>query len=72
MAFGVKLLGMAETIYGLALILIIIFLPEGIYGSLHTRAARPAAAAGRVGGGGPGGGPTAVAGVANGGGVAVE
>ena len=34
-AFGVKLLGMAETIYGLALILIIIFLPSGIYGSIH-------------------------------------
>jgi branched-chain amino acid transport system permease protein len=34
-AFGVKLLGMAETIYGLVLILIIIFLPSGIYGSIR-------------------------------------
>ncbi|MFQ5521028.1 MAG: branched-chain amino acid ABC transporter permease, partial [Candidatus Methylomirabilia bacterium] len=33
-AFGVKFLGMAETIYGLALILIIIFLPAGLYGGL--------------------------------------
>jgi branched-chain amino acid transport system permease protein len=33
-AFGVKLLGMADTIYGLALILIIIFLPAGLYGGL--------------------------------------
>jgi branched-chain amino acid transport system permease protein len=34
-AFGVRLLGMAETIYGLALILIIIFLPAGLYGGLR-------------------------------------
>jgi branched-chain amino acid transport system permease protein len=34
-AFGVRLLGMAETIYGLALILIIIFLPAGLYGGLQ-------------------------------------
>jgi branched-chain amino acid transport system permease protein len=34
-AFGLKLLGMAETIYGLLLIIFIIFLPSGIYGSLH-------------------------------------
>jgi branched-chain amino acid transport system permease protein len=39
-AFGVKLLGMAETIYGLALILIIIFLPSGIYGSLRNAVVR--------------------------------
>jgi branched-chain amino acid transport system permease protein len=31
--FGVKLIGMAETIYGLVLVLCIIFLPAGIYGS---------------------------------------
>jgi branched-chain amino acid transport system permease protein len=31
--FGVKLIGMAETIYGLLLVLSIIFLPSGIYGS---------------------------------------
>ncbi len=33
-AFGVRLIGMAETIYGLLLILCIIFLPEGIWGGL--------------------------------------
>jgi branched-chain amino acid transport system permease protein len=38
--FGVKLLGMADTIYGLALILIIIFLPAGLYGGLAALAAR--------------------------------
>ena len=32
--FGIKLIGIAETIYGLALILFIIFLPSGIWGSL--------------------------------------
>jgi branched-chain amino acid transport system permease protein len=31
--FGVRLIGMAETIYGLLLVLFIIFLPAGIYGS---------------------------------------
>jgi branched-chain amino acid transport system permease protein len=31
--FGVRFIGMAETIYGLLLILFIIFLPSGIYGS---------------------------------------
>ncbi|OLC36825.1 MAG: branched-chain amino acid ABC transporter permease [Candidatus Rokubacteria bacterium 13_1_40CM_4_69_5] len=31
--FGVKFIGMAETIYGLLLVLFIIFLPSGIYGS---------------------------------------
>ena len=45
MAFGVKLLGMAETIYGLALILIIIFLPEGLYGTLRVLAIRRRATA---------------------------
>ena len=33
--FGVKLIGMAETIYGLVLVLFIIFLPAGIYGSVR-------------------------------------
>jgi branched-chain amino acid transport system permease protein len=47
-AFGVKFLGMADTIYGLALILIIIFLPQGLYGSLRAlRLRRPAPAAAR-------------------------
>ena len=43
--FGVKLIGMAETIYGLLLVLFIVFLPAGIYGSareLLTRRRRPA------------------------------
>ena len=50
-AFGVKLLGMADTIYGLALILIIIFLPAGLYGGLKELVLRraPAARAGTVG-----------------------
>jgi len=39
-AFGVKFLGMADTIYGLALILIIIFLPSGLYGGLSELALR--------------------------------
>jgi branched-chain amino acid transport system permease protein len=42
--FGVKFIGMAETIYGLLLVLFIIFLPAGIYGSarnLLTRRDRP-------------------------------
>jgi branched-chain amino acid transport system permease protein len=45
--FGVKLIGMAETIYGLLLVLFIIFLPAGIYGSAHellTRRRRQATA----------------------------
>jgi branched-chain amino acid transport system permease protein len=47
--FGVKLIGMAETIYGLLLVLFIIFLPSGIYGSARdlwrrTRRAAPAPA----------------------------
>jgi branched-chain amino acid transport system permease protein len=33
--FGIKLIGIAETIYGLVLILCIIFLPAGIYGSIR-------------------------------------
>jgi branched-chain amino acid transport system permease protein len=42
-AFGVKLLGMADTIYGLVLILIIIFLPAGLYGGLAEIVQRRAA-----------------------------
>jgi branched-chain amino acid transport system permease protein len=34
--FGLKFIGMAETIYGLLLILFIIFLPSGIYGSVRN------------------------------------
>ncbi|MGH7356241.1 MAG: branched-chain amino acid ABC transporter permease, partial [Candidatus Rokuibacteriota bacterium] len=33
--FGVKFIGMAETIYGLLLVVFIIFLPSGIYGSVR-------------------------------------
>jgi branched-chain amino acid transport system permease protein len=46
--FGVKLIGMAETIYGLVLVLCIIFLPAGIYGSVRElfRRATPVRAAG--------------------------
>jgi branched-chain amino acid transport system permease protein len=33
--FGVRLIGMAETIYGFALVIFIVFLPAGIYGSLR-------------------------------------
>jgi branched-chain amino acid transport system permease protein len=45
--FGLKFIGMAETIYGLLLMLFIIFLPSGIYGSLQAvLRRRPAAAAG--------------------------
>ncbi len=47
--FGVKLIGMAETIYGLLLVVFIIFLPAGIYGSarelLRRRRPAPAGAA---------------------------
>jgi len=39
-AFGLRLIGMAETIYGLALVLCIIFLPSGIYGSLRDAVLR--------------------------------
>jgi branched-chain amino acid transport system permease protein len=38
--FGVKFVGMAETIYGLLLVLFIIFLPAGIYGSVRELLAR--------------------------------
>ena len=40
--FGLKLIGMAETIYGLLLIVFIIFLPAGIYGSLARAGCRGA------------------------------
>ena len=45
--FGLKYIGMAETIYGLLLIVFIIFLPSGIYGTLADllRRRRPATAA---------------------------
>ena len=33
--FGVHYIGMAETIYGLVLVVFIIFLPSGIYGTLR-------------------------------------
>ena len=38
--FGLKLIGMAETIYGLLLMIFIIFMPAGIYGSLRDLLAR--------------------------------
>ena len=44
--FGLKFIGMAETIYGLLLLLFIIFLPAGIYGSLARLLARRPAGAG--------------------------
>lgn len=43
--FGVTYVGMAETIYGLLLIIFIIFLPSGIYGSVRDLLRRPRAAA---------------------------
>jgi branched-chain amino acid transport system permease protein len=44
-AFGLRFIGMAETIYGLLLVVFIIFLPAGIYGSLaRFWAPRPAGA----------------------------
>ena len=47
-AFGLKFLGMADTIYGFLLVVFIIFLPSGIYGSLREafrrRASPPAPA----------------------------
>ena len=56
-AFGIKMVGMAETIYGLVLILCIIFLPAGIYGSLsdavRRRVGRGAGAPVVAGGAGP-------------------
>jgi branched-chain amino acid transport system permease protein len=46
--FGLKFIGMAETIYGFLLIVIIIFLPAGIYGSVRElfRRRAPRAVAG--------------------------
>ena len=43
--FGVSYVGMAETIYGLLLIVFIIFLPSGIYGSARDVLRRPRTAA---------------------------
>jgi branched-chain amino acid transport system permease protein len=44
--FGLKFIGMAETIYGFLLIVFIIFLPSGIYGSIRELfRRRPAAMA---------------------------
>ena len=40
--FGLKFIGMAETIYGLLLMLFIIFLPAGIYGSARALVRRVA------------------------------
>ncbi len=50
--FGVRFIGMAETIYGLLLMLFIVFLPAGIYGSLRglLRRRLPAAATPALGG----------------------
>jgi branched-chain amino acid transport system permease protein len=49
-AFGLRFIGMAETIYGLLLIVFIIFLPSGIYGSVRALLVRrrPAAAPARA------------------------
>ncbi|MBI4638137.1 MAG: branched-chain amino acid ABC transporter permease [Candidatus Rokubacteria bacterium] len=46
--FGLKLIGMAETIYGLLLIVFIIFLPAGIYGSARDLLRRPRVAPARA------------------------
>ncbi|MBP1714163.1 MAG: branched-chain amino acid transporter permease, partial [Deltaproteobacteria bacterium] len=34
-AYGSTFVGFSQIIYGLALVLLIIFLPKGIYGSIH-------------------------------------
>jgi branched-chain amino acid transport system permease protein len=44
-AFGLRFLGMAETIYGLLLMIFIIFLPAGIYGSIREQLRRRGATA---------------------------
>jgi branched-chain amino acid transport system permease protein len=45
--FGVQLIGMAETIYGAVLVIFIIFLPSGIWGTLRGLVSRrPSAPAG--------------------------
>jgi branched-chain amino acid transport system permease protein len=45
--FGIRLIGIAETIYGLLLIVFIIFLPAGIYGSVSDLIRRRPAPSGR-------------------------
>jgi len=56
--FGIRLIGMADAIYGLVLILVIIFLPAGLYGSLaafaRARFAAPAVAGNPSSGAGEG------------------
>jgi branched-chain amino acid transport system permease protein len=47
-AFGLKLIGMEETIYGLLLVLFIIFLPAEIWGGLGRALARPSTPVGRA------------------------
>ncbi len=46
--FGVHYIGMAETIYGLVLVVFIIFLPTGIYGSVRGLVGRRAGAPARA------------------------
>lgn len=46
--FGLKFIGMAETIYGLLLVIFIIFLPLGIWGSLRGLVSRRVPAAVRA------------------------
>jgi branched-chain amino acid transport system permease protein len=46
--FGLRFIGMAETIYGLLLVLFIIFLPAGIYGTIRELIGRRRAAPARV------------------------
>lgn len=46
--FGIHLIGIAETIYGLLLIVFIIFLPAGIYGSIRDALVRRRRSSGGV------------------------
>lgn len=46
--FGLRFIGMAETIYGLVLVLCIIFLPSGIYGSIRDTLRRRTTQAGSL------------------------
>ncbi len=41
--FGIRLIGMADTLYGLVLVVLIIFLPAGLYGGLREVVLRRAA-----------------------------